>query len=101
MEFNYFDIMTQAQKGYARYLEPVCREWGLTRNELDVILFLANNPALDRAVDIVTRRGLSRGEDAGDVGADIFRRGLCLPSDIKMTAKEQDAVIGAVWDCFG
>lgn len=35
------------------------------------------------------------------VSEDLFARGLCLPSDIKMTAKEQDAVIGAVWDCFG
>lgn len=32
-------------------------------------------------------------EDGVDVGADIFARGLCLPSDIKMTEKEQDIVI--------
>ena len=35
-----------------------------------------------------------------DVGADIFRRGLCLPSDIKMTAEEQDAVIQIIRSCF-
>lgn len=35
-----------------------------------------------------------------DVGADIFERGLCLPSDIKMTAEEQDAVIEIVRSCF-
>jgi len=35
-----------------------------------------------------------------DVGADIFARGLCLPSDIKMTAEEQDAVIEIVRSCF-
>ena len=35
-----------------------------------------------------------------DVGADIFQRGLCLPSDIKMTAEEQDAVIKIVRSCF-
>ena len=28
-----------------------------------------------------------------DVGADIFARGLCLPSDNKMTAQEQDRII--------
>ncbi len=28
-----------------------------------------------------------------DVSADIFRRGLCLPSDIKMTVAQQDKVI--------
>ena len=34
------------------------------------------------------------------VSEDLFARGLCLPSDIKMTAKEQTAVIEAVRDCF-
>ncbi len=60
MEFNYFDTMARAQKGYARLLDPVCRKWNLTRNELDVLLFLANNPEYDRAVDIVQRRGMSK-----------------------------------------
>lgn len=36
-----------------------------------------------------------------DIGADIFRRGLCLPSDNKMTAKQQDKVIEIVHRCFG
>ena len=35
-----------------------------------------------------------------DVGADIFERGLCLPSDNKMTAEEQDRVIEIVKSCF-
>ena len=35
-----------------------------------------------------------------DVGADIFERGLCLPSDIKMTAAEQDEIIGLIKSCF-
>ena len=35
-----------------------------------------------------------------DVGADIFARGLCLPSDIKMTEAEQDGVIELVRGCF-
>ena len=35
-----------------------------------------------------------------DVGMDIFNRGLCLPSDNKMTAEQQDRVIGAVKRCF-
>lgn len=34
------------------------------------------------------------------VGEDIFERGLCLPSDIKMTAEEQDVVIEIVKSCF-
>ena len=35
-----------------------------------------------------------------DVGADIFRRGLCLPSDIKMTEKEQKKIIEIIRSCF-
>lgn len=35
-----------------------------------------------------------------DVGADIFERGLCLPSDNKMTPEQQDAIIQTIRDCF-
>ena len=35
-----------------------------------------------------------------DVGMDIFQRGLCLPSDNKMTAEEQEQVIEIVKRCF-
>lgn len=35
-----------------------------------------------------------------DVGADIFDRGLCLPSDNKMTAEEQDRIIEVIRRCF-
>lgn len=49
-------------------------------------------------------RGISNayisGQSAVDVGADIFRRGLCLPSDNKMTAVEQDVVIEIIKKCF-
>jgi dTDP-4-amino-4,6-dideoxygalactose transaminase len=38
--------------------------------------------------------------DGQDVGADIFQRGLCLPSDIKMTAQEQDKIIQIIRSCF-
>ena len=35
-----------------------------------------------------------------DVGMDIFQRGLCLPSDNKMTVEQQDMVIEIVHRCF-
>ncbi|MBR5543524.1 MAG: DegT/DnrJ/EryC1/StrS family aminotransferase [Oscillospiraceae bacterium] len=35
-----------------------------------------------------------------DVGMDIFNRGLCLPSDNKMTVEQQDKVIEVVRLCF-
>ena len=35
-----------------------------------------------------------------DVGADIFARGLCLPSDIKMTEEEQQKVVKIIKELF-
>ena len=35
-----------------------------------------------------------------DVGADIFERGLCLPSDNKMTKEQQDMAIEIIRRCF-
>ena len=60
MQAEYFDAMLRAKKGYSREIDPVCKQWELTRNELDVILVLANNPGFDRAADIVSRRGLAK-----------------------------------------
>jgi len=39
--------------------------------------------------------------DGSDVGADLFRRGLCLPSDNKMTVEQQDRIIEIIHRCFG
>lgn len=39
-------------------------------------------------------------EQASDVGMDIFNRGLCLPSDNKMTKEQQDIIIEAIKNCF-
>lgn len=35
-----------------------------------------------------------------DVGFDIFNRGLCLPSDIKMTVEQQELIIETIKHCF-
>ena len=35
-----------------------------------------------------------------DVGMDIFSRGLCLPSDNKMTVEQQDRIIEMIHYCF-
>ena len=62
---------------------------------------------LYRMHGFVTRDGNGRGRTNAyipgkcmDVGADIFQRGLCLPSDIKMTTEEQDKIIQMVISCF-
>lgn len=35
-----------------------------------------------------------------DIGADIFQRGLCLPSDNNMTREQQDVIIETIHRCF-
>ena len=60
-----------------------------------------------RTNPFVTVQGNGRGRSnayiagsAVDVGADIFRRGLCLPSDNKMTPEQQDRIIEIIHRCF-
>ncbi len=55
----------------------------------------------------ITREGNGRGRTNAyirqtntDVGADLFQRGLCLPSDNKMTKEQQDVVIDIIRRCF-
>ena len=62
---------------------------------------------LYRMHPFVTARGNGRGQsnayisgEMTDVGADLFARGLCLPSDNKMTTGQQDQVIEIVRACF-
>ena len=60
-----------------------------------------------RSHKFITREGNGVGQSnayiAGkslDVGADLFRRGLCLPSDNKMTTEQQEKIIEIVKRCF-
>ncbi len=55
----------------------------------------------------ITRKGNGRAmsnayikEEVSDVSMDIFNRGLCLPSDNKMTKEEQDVIIEVIKRCF-
>ena len=36
-----------------------------------------------------------------DIGADIFKRGVCLPSDNKMSEEQQKRIIEVIKACFG
>ena len=59
-----------------------------------------NNP-------FITRKGNGRANtnayiqnEKVDIGMDIFERGLCLPSDNKMTAEQQEKIIKVITNCF-
>ena len=74
---NYFDIMGMAKKSYNIILAPICSKWEITRNELDVMLFLLNNPQYDRATDIVTYRGIAKSHVSMSV-ANLESRGFLV-----------------------
>ena len=55
----------------------------------------------------ITREGNGRAKtnayiegECMDIGMDIFDRGLCLPSDNKMTTEQQDVIIEIIKSCF-
>lgn len=59
-----------------------------------------NNP-------FITKKGNGRANtnayiqnEKTDVGMDIFERGLCLPSDNKMTEEQQNKIIEVIKNCF-
>ncbi len=54
------DFVACGTELYARQMEPVSRQYGLTAMELSILLFLANNPEYDTARDIVEKRYLAK-----------------------------------------
>lgn len=60
-----------------------------------------------RMNEFITREGSGRARtnayisgEVVNVGSDIFNRGLCLPSDNKMTAEQQERIIEIIRACF-
>ena len=58
------------------------------------------NPFITKEGNGRARTNAYIAEEATDVGADIFARGLCLPSDNKMTEQQQNTVIELIKECF-
>lgn len=73
------------------HMQPIYRMHGFVTREGD-----------GRARTNAYLAGGARGADGRplDIGMDIFRRGLCLPSDNKMTPDQQDRIIEIVKQCF-
>lgn len=59
-----------------------------------------NDPFITREGNGRARTNAYVAGEAEDVSMDIFNRGLCLPSDNKMTKEQQDRVIEIVKQCF-
>lgn len=80
MRLDYFGSLHLAKKAYTRLLDPLCRQWELTKNELDVLLFLHNNPEFDRSSDIVLHRGMVKSHVSLSVSK-LEQRGLIVRAE--------------------
>ena len=63
------------EKLYGGLFAPLLERHGLTQLEMDILLFLANNPACDTARDIVEKRRLAKSHVSVGVEA-LTERGL-------------------------
>ncbi|WP_152333690.1 MarR family transcriptional regulator, partial [Clostridium sp. ATCC 29733] len=61
-------------RGYNRALGGMAEEWGLSRAEVDVLLFLQNNPGCNTAREVVELRGMAKSGVSKAVDA-LVRRG--------------------------
>ncbi len=57
---EFLQYLRTAEKLYGRALQDVCRQWGLSRTEVELVAFLGNNPGKDTARDIVELRRLPK-----------------------------------------
>ena len=58
--YSVFEHYLMGEYVYTQTMIPVCDKHGLTYTELTVLLFLANNPTLDTASDIVKCRNIAK-----------------------------------------
>ncbi|MDO4204133.1 MAG: DegT/DnrJ/EryC1/StrS family aminotransferase [Selenomonadaceae bacterium] len=58
------------------------------------------NPFIGRTGNLRAKTNAYISGKTRDVGMDIFSRGVCLPSDNKMTEEEQNIVIEVIKNCF-
>jgi len=57
---NLWELSAPIKALYADCMEPVCHTYHITRMELDILLFLANNPKYDTAAEIIEIRYLAK-----------------------------------------
>lgn len=62
MRRHFFENLNQLKKVYVQQMGQVCAARNLTMNELEVLLFLYENPSADRSTDIVTYQAATKSQ---------------------------------------
>lgn len=57
---DFLNMISWVKRLYDQMMQPVSSRYQITRMELDILLFLSNNPEYDTATDIVERRLLTK-----------------------------------------
>lgn len=76
---------------YEERLRPVCREYGLTRSGMDLLLFLANHPEHNTARDLCAVRGMKSGIASVAV-EELLEKGL-----LRVEVDEADRRLRRLW----
>lgn len=64
---DFWDTLIQSRRLYDRMLMPLCEAHNINRMELDILLFLANNPKMDTASDIIRCRNFTKSHVSASV----------------------------------
>lgn len=72
-----WDTQALIKSAYNKCMAPVCLRHRLTKMELAILLFLANNPEYDTASDIIDKRRFTKSHVSTSV-CSLERRGLLI-----------------------
>ena len=82
---DYINRMAQILKLYEYKLLPVMQKYDLLKIEIDVLMFLYNNPDYDRAKDIVSKRGIAKSHISKTIDL-LYKKGYL---DIQIDHKDK------------
>lgn len=69
LPLNPWEHQSAVKALYSKCVEKVCEKHHITRMELDILLFLANNPRYDTAADMIEVRYLSKSQVSASIKA--------------------------------
>lgn len=72
---------------YDQHMETVVQAYDIKRKELDILLFLANNPGYDTASDIIHRRGIAKSHVSTSV-QHLIEKGLIYTDKLEGDKKK-------------
>ena len=90
----------QLKRYYARCFSGLLERTGLSMREMDVVLFLTNNPSFDTARDVTELRGLAKSQVSAAVEVLVKRGLLRRPADlldrrvVRLAVTEAGAALG-------